>query len=323
MKTKQITITLFLSLAIFVPALSHAETTISLGGTVWYVWWKPAWADNKWTGAYIYNDVAGYWHEDAHDFKMSSGAMAGPILTIGFLDRWSISTMAVVGQSVFSTAGYGLGFDYFLDTQGITRKEYTRKVLKWDSDTTLGCAVHKYIKLYAGFKAQGYRYKETIHFYDLTGYPDTVIVHMEGTNTVSCYGPGLGIGTTIPLAKDLYMLASLSGIILWCSERADRSLNDSYAFDSAGPIVCYYLMPKGRFMSYGGTASLSLAYTIDPINTTLSLGGRYQLLYNRQKYSNSNPLKNDVTMNIIDGQFDHFAGITFSAIYTFHTGKRG
>jgi len=308
-------------LVTFMPALSFAETTISLGGTAWYVWWKPAWEDNRWQGYYLWNDTVGYWEEDAHDFRTSSGVMAGPMVSIGFLDRWSISSVAVLGAMSNKARGIGIGTDIITGSAGAAHKDYSRKVLKWDSDTTIGCAVHRYVKLYAGFKAQGYRYKETIHYYDFSVYPDIFIDHSEGTNSINCYGPGLGIGGTVPLVEDLYLVMNLSGIVLWCTERGDTNLGRTYGLESAGLVFTCFYMPRGKFISYGGTASVSLAYTIQKINTTLALGGRYQLLYNRQKKGNM--LKSDVTMNIIDGQFDHFAGVTFSAIYTFHLGKRG
>jgi hypothetical protein len=320
MKTRHITITLLLAFTILIPSLLHAETTVSLGGTAWYVWWKPAWSDNKWQGYYLWDDTAGYWLEDAKDFKTSSNVMAGPMVSIGFLDRWSISSVAVLGTMSHKARGFGSGGDVINYLAGATHKDYSRTVLKWDSDTTVGCAVHRYIKLYAGFKAQGYRYKETIHYYDFTMFPSVFIDHSEGTNSVNCYGPGLGISGSIPLVENLYMVIGLSGIVLWCTERGETNLSRTYGLDSTGFVVTCFYMPRGKFLSYGGTATLSLAYTIPRINTTLSLGGRYQLLYNRQKKGNM--LHSDVTMNIIDGQFDHFAGITFSAIYTFHIGKK-
>jgi hypothetical protein len=320
MKIKHVSIMMLLILALCTPGLLFAETTISIGGTAWYVWWQPAWEDNRWQGYYLWNDAAGYWEEDAKDFKPSSNVMAGPMVSVGFLDRWSISSVVVLGTMTHKTRGIGAGVDIISESAGATHKDYTRKVLKWDSDTTIGCAVHRFIRLYAGFKAQGYRYKETIHYYDFTAFPDVFIDHSEGTNSVNCYGPGLGISGTIPLVENLYMVINLSGIFLWCTERGDTNLSRTYGLEATGYVFTCFYMPRGKFLSYGGTASLSLAYTISKINTTLSLGGRYQILYNRQKKGNM--LHSDVTMNVIDGQYDHFAGITFSAIYTFHIGKK-
>ncbi|MBN2158747.1 MAG: hypothetical protein JW807_05075 [Spirochaetes bacterium] len=317
---KHAVVFLFIFVLLF-PVMAAASASISLGGTAWYVWWQPAWADNKWTGLYQWNDVAGYWFEDAHDFKPSSAAMAGPIISISFLDRWTISTVTVLGRMNFHTRNFATGLDYIDGVAGVTNKGYSRSVLKWDSDTTIGCALHRYFKLYAGFKAQGYRYRETIHYYDFVGYPTINIIHSEGTDSVECYGPGLGVGVTVPLVENLYLLVNLSGVFLWCTEKADQSLNDSYTFTPTAYVFSQYYLPRGRFISYGGAASLSLAYTIDRINTTLALGGRYQLLFNRQRTGNL--WSNDVTMNIIDRQYDHFFGFTLSAIYTFHIGKRG
>lgn len=321
MKPNRHVIAFLIILVLFFPVLAAASASISLGGTAWYVWWNPAWADNKWRGLYIWGSEAGYWAEDSHDFEPSSNAMAGPMLSIGFLDRWTISTVTVLGKMDFYSQNFALGIDYINEAAGLANKGYSRHVLKWDSDTTVGCAVHKYIKLYAGFKAQGYRYREIIHYYDLTAFPSVFIDHSEGTDSVECYGPGLGIGATVPLVENLYMLVNLSGVFLWCTEKLNPSMNDTWGLDASGYVFTRFFLPPGKFISYGGTASLSLAYTIDRINTTLALGGRYQLLFNRQRTGNL--WSNDITMNIIDRQYDHFYGVTLSAIYTFHVGKKG
>lgn len=321
MTTKNNLIIVLCALALFLPSLAPASTNISIGGTAWYVWWKPAWADNKSAFLYQFKETSGYWFEDSRDFKRSSAAMAGPIISIGFLDRWTISSVVVIGTMDFYTRGFAQGIDLYNETSGLTNKGYSRHVLKWDSDTTLGFTPHRYIKLYAGFKAQGYRYREITHFYDLSAFPAVYVDHAENTDSVNCYGPGMGIGATVPLVENLYLLANLSGVFLWCVEKSDLNLNRTYGLDSTGFVLSYIHLPRGKFISYGGTASLSLAYAISKINTTLALGGRYQLLYNRQR--SGNILHNDVTMNIIDRQYDHFFGVTFSVIYTFTIGKQG
>ncbi|MBN2079771.1 MAG: hypothetical protein JW838_12445 [Spirochaetes bacterium] len=59
---------------------------------------------------------------------------------------------------------------------------------------------------------------------------------------------------------------------------------------------------------------------MESIHTTFSPGGRSQLLRNRQRFGN-NLFRNDVALNVIDGEYDYFAGITLSAVYSFTLGK--
>jgi hypothetical protein len=305
-------------------ASASAAVDLSIGGTAWYAWWKPAWSDGKASNR-AYNKGLAFFLEDSHDFKPSSNAMAGPIISLGFLERWSIQTVFTMGRLLFKSNGTSSDM---LIAPGFTNtapsyKKYTRDVLKWDSDTSIGCAVHRMVKIFAGFKHQGYRYDETMKN-TLFIPSDTNFFYRALTDDVRSYGGGLGVGLTIPVVADFYIMASVSGVALWSYETISVRQRDTLIYSiSAGNVGILFLIPqKGHYFSYGGGASLSLAYNIEKINTTLSLGGRYQILFNRQGYNKYNPLFNDVSINIIDGQYDHFFGITLSAIYTFHIGKK-
>jgi hypothetical protein len=67
--------------------------------------------------------------------------------------------------------------------------------------------------------------------------------------------------------------------------------------------------------AYAGNGTLSLAYYIAPANITLSLGGRYQIIY----YEHSRGLRGFLHY---DMKFDHFYGASLSVIYAFHIKKK-
>lgn len=312
-----------LMLILSAQAAFSAPVDLSIGGTAWYIWWKPAWADAKATTTAIVQGP-GLFTEDSHDFQPGSNVMAGPIVSIGFLERWSIQSVLTMGRLSFKSRGYSTDALLSSASSGIapSYKKYTRDVLKWDSDTSIGCAVHRMVKIFAGFKHQGYRFEEKMENLLFVPGPPPVFTRAL-TDDVRAYGGGLGLGLTIPVVADFYIMASVSGVLLWSFETISVKRMNSFIYSATGGLIPLYIIPqKGHYLSYGGTASLSFAYNIEKINTTLSLGGRYQILFNHQDYSRHNPLNNDVSINIIDRQYDHFFGITLSAIYTFHIGKK-
>lgn len=299
-------------------ASSFAAVDLSIGGTAWYAWWAPAWSDAKSTST-IFTPQPGLYVENSRDFKPASNAMAGPVLSIGFLQRWSIQTVFTIGR--FQSSTRGLAWNASLNPNEFrmspSYKKYTRDILKWDSDTSIGCAVHRMVKIFAGFKWQGYRYEERLDDF-LPG--DPIFIRRVLVDYVRAYGGGLGLGLTIPLGADFYLMMSASGLVLWSFESININRSKSCAVSNGSFMPLPVVQQKGRYFSYGGSASLSFAYNIKKINTSISLGGRYQVLFNRQRYNNL--FYNDVAMNIIDGKYDHFFGITMSAIYTFHIGKK-
>ncbi len=324
MKRNSITALLAAALILGAQAAIAAPVDLSIGGTAWYIWWKPAWSDSK-SSMRVLSPAPALivMSEDASDFKPSSNVMAGPIISIGFLERWSIQSVFTMGRLYFRSKGTSR------DTQmtagpwnfSPSYKKYNRDVLKWDSDTSIGCALHRMVKIFAGFKHQGYSYKEEMT--DLLFLTNPAAFTRSLTDDVRSYGGGLGLGLTVPVAANFYIMMSVSGVVLWSAETIAISQKKTYILSSTDGFIFLFMFPrKGHYLSYGGSASLSFAYKIEEINTTLSLGGRYQLLYNRQNYSKNNPLYNDAASNIIDGQYDHFFGITLSAIYTFHIGER-
>ena len=297
-----------------------APVDLSIGGSAWYIWWKPAWADAKTMSMFFNGSPVPSILEDAKDFKPSSNFMGGPVISIGFLNRWSIQSVFTIGR--FRARSTGLAADLMLDpgltNTGITSgyKKYTRDIVKWDSDTSIGCAVHRMVKIFAGFKSQGYRYEERLDDIIFVATPE--LMSRRISDDVRAYGCGLGLGLSIPLATDFFLQMSVSGLALWSFEKITIDRKKSLMTDSGffpSPIN-----PRGRyFIRRHSVGVIRICHTEDQHDTVF--GRALQLLYNRQHNTTTTPT-NRASMNIIDRQYDHFFGFTLSAIYTFHIGKK-
>lgn len=307
---------LFLLLSSAIP--SFATTDLSIGGTAWYIWWRPAWLVAR-TSSEILLPFRMVTRENAWDFRTRSNIMGGPMLSLSFLERWGISSVFVIGKFRYVAEGpstaIGVSFPDIKEALGFIYKKYERDVVKWDSDSSLSCAINQYVKIFAGFKAQGYTYKEIMTDFGIFEGPPYIYRKLK--DDVKGFGPGLGIGITIPLTHNFFLMMNASGIALWFQEKID--VNTSLVNDNGTDYAMLLLEHKGHIFSYGGTAAMSLAYYIEKANITLALGGRYQLLYNTQKQGHW--FFNDIAMNIVDERFDHLYGVTFSAVYTIHMGK--
>jgi hypothetical protein len=282
---------------------AHA-VDISLGGNLWYNWWQPSWygAKGKSTSLTLYSTpVAQYGEADSADYRVDPSLLYGPVLSIRFLDRWSVSSVFVCGKFSSISKGITRGFSIYSGAinPAVSFQTYNRDIFKWESDTTISYSPLRFFKIFAGFKTQGYRYE---------GELKVAPFKLKDSSEMVSFGSGLGVSFTAHLVKGLYLVLGASGIILWGFDDYDLNF-------AVGPAYTMYFFPEGRFLSYGGTAAGTFVYAIDQINTSLSLGFRYQALKYSQKDGN-------VAMNIYDNDFDHFYGITFSAVYTFKTGKK-
>jgi hypothetical protein len=311
--------------SLVLPCRLLASVDLSIGGTAGYIWWKPAWHDSKSYLRYATTGMATaglFYLEDVSDFRTAGNVMGGPVLHLRFPGNWSISSVFIIGRYLFRengpSAGGGLAC---INPPGICVpfinamvNKYERECLKWDSDTTLGYSFNRYLKIFAGVKIQGYRYTQRLIY---NPFNDINITVRDLQDSVQNYGPGLGLGLTVPLVENLYLMSTLSGIVLWGFEQV--KVNRSYNVFAGVVTPYFFYYPDGRFLSYGFNATLSFGYYIEKIRTMIAIGGRYQLLYNRQ--NTGGLFKPDVALNIINGQYDNFFGITMSVTYTFKIGK--
>lgn len=176
----------------------------------------------------------------------------GPVLGVDFAGRWSLTSVLLTGKFVDED-------DMFGDV------EYRR----YDSDSAINYSLNRYFKIFAGFKYM--RYDMSIDSLDIE------LKHIS-------YGPGLGIGVTIPISDSLFAIANVSGMYLFGTKKALQS----------------------DYYETGVNSALGLAYYIMPIATTITAGVRYQYFETRTVEDDTN---------------HHFYGVTLSAVWHFSTGS--
>jgi hypothetical protein len=189
--------------------------------------------------------------------------MYGPVIGIDFAKDWSVS-------SVFLTGNYRFEEDIPV---AINFRRY-------DSDTTLNYSVFKWLKVFGGLKYMRYDTRDSNGVIPPFG---------SAQSRHYTYGPGLGLGLTVPLHESLFALATVSVMRL-----SGQTSQEGF--------------PVTRCIETGYNTAISLAYYIDSMATTLSLGGRYQYFKTEDRNLDSSNSKSA------------FYGITFAAVYSFSLG---
>lgn len=163
------------------PSLAEAAN-VSIGASGWYAHWK--------------------YENDSKDpnmdetFKWGPDFLYGPVASVSFLERWSLSSVFLYGK-------YDVRYD----------DHTTDSIKRYDSDSALNFSVNRYLKVFAGFKYMGYKYN---------------IGENRG------YGPGAGIGLMLPLLDDLFLLCNLSGLYIRGKEKNDYGNGSTESSDIAG-----------------------------------------------------------------------------------------
>ena len=146
----------------------------------------------------------------------------------------------------------------------------SEKIDRFDSDTALNYSINRYIKFFGGAKFMGYA--------------------MQGSSfSHMALGPALGIGVTLPVSDSLFILWNASGAFLFGKHRDSGSDGQ-----------------RSGYTEPGLNTNLSLAWYIESMSTTITLGFRYQIfrtLYNEEENWT------DMT--------HQFYGVTLSAVYAF------
>lgn len=272
-------------------AVPSRAATMSLGGQAWYAWWIPAWGNQDYTA-----DPSITVAQSTDLERPDPEFMAGPMVSLGFLDRWSFSISGVYG-------------DY--STRGVRRPAVSALIFeeldirKYDVDSTLCFIVNQYLKLFAGFKLQGYDYDKILRQVREGNPPSYQWEQYKNTSYMS-YGPGLGIGLSYPLGRGLYAVLNINALLLFATE---ETVLDKYVFNPAISVEHYAYGGTARL--YGANGMLSLAYFIPESRLAVTAGFRYQRLRYLQDRS-------DVGEYNFDGKTEQFYGMVMSVIYSFN-----
>jgi len=234
MKIKLLLILLCMFVLVSSPLLAM---DVSLGAATWYSWW----------------DMSTKTDGGEEDSDVDPTILYGPVLSLSFSDKWTLSSIFLYGQFTMHHEG-----------------DNDEKVKRFDSDTSLNYNLNNYIKLFGGAKIMGYKFP-------------------GGKN--QSIGPAAGIGMTLPVVGNLYLLGNISGMYNYGHEESDDH-------DNGGAQEVIFTAP-------GINSTIAIAYYIDNASTTVSLGGRYQ--YFKINYESGSKTESDLS----------FYGLTLSLIYSF------
>jgi hypothetical protein len=239
------------------------RVTCVIAFTTYYANWSPAWKR--------YRFMYGKYSEG--DFTLPKGTfMYGPSVSVT-IDRWQISGNFLYGEFMGDLASYD-----FLPPLSATGSAYLipyqkkMRVKKYDCDLLVSYEINKFFKFFFGPKYQGYEYKKTTTTYAITSSTEDMKYHSGGL--------GVGIGCTLPITGDFYLMTNFSGVVLVGSQKGSDDNSDRTS------------------IAYGGNEIVRLVYDIKAIHTVISAGGRLQYLYYRITPNKYNPGRNDIFYGI-------------------------
>ena len=281
MKKKLIGIILsaILMSALFVPEKAEA-VDVGLGISSFYAKWDPVWKNSY------------------DNFDIKNSIMVGPVLSVRFYEKWTLSAMGLYSVQNFDTTA-SFQTDEAPDGSGGWHAATVNTDLpieRLDIDVSLSYAIIPQLKIIAGGKifAVGTRDTIGVDTYGHSGYLNEFM--FEGA------GPAAGIGLTLPLFSNFYISSNLTYVMLITTfETPINYENSPTSLSSETPMVNY--------VTHGFNATLNFSYYIAPINTAIVIGGRFQLMH----YI----LDDDVDKFDVDGKNDYYYGVTLSVIYYF------
>jgi len=219
---------------------------------------------------------------DYNNTKNALNVLYGPVLSVKFNDDFNLTFVFLYGKCDAHEISDPIGANI----------DYSFK--RTDVDLALNYRLNDYFKIFAGVKYIGFSMDDNKNV-----IVDEGVVFNVYRNAV---GPGLGLSAVYPILENIFFVGNLSGFYLWGQEKKgyyDAGINRTNV--------------KTNCNDYGMNVTLSLAYYIAPISTTISLGARgqfvktnYDSAYNVHRYGQG------------DGyDTSSFYGITLTATYSF------
>ena len=194
-----------------------------------------------------------YWKfTDNENMDMKPNFMYGPALSLRLTDNWSIAGVFLYGK---------------FNNEGSDNPDY---LSRYDLDISLNYNFNRYFKIFGGGKILAFTWKED----------GTTRKHWSA-------GPGLGIGTTLPITSNIFFLFNVSGTYTKGNHENGNK-------------------PDDKLTETGINTTAAFAYYIASATTSINLGFRYQYIYMNYATEDSN---SDEGMR--------FYGVTLSAVYTF------
>jgi len=265
---------LYICISIIVPCKVYA-LDITVGATTWYAWGSR------------YENTHEYGIRVNNDYAFDPTFLYGPVISVKLNDDFNLTFVYLYSKFNYKEELYeDAGGALFVKS----------KIKRSDSDLALNYKLNNYFKVFIGAKYLSYEIK--LSFDD----PNPSNGYCYSNSKHSSIGPGLGLSATLPVAENIFLLATLSGFYLY-------STGEKFEDDG----IYYYKGTKPANMTvgyneYGINSNISAAYYIAQFSTAISLGARFQ--YFITNYNKYDPFYINSIKNM-------FYGITLTATYTF------
>ncbi len=255
---------------------------LSVGLTSYYAYYEPCWKK-------FYTDL-----------NVEPALLLGPVFNLSFHDNWSVSFLFIYSQKQFSASYTDSGTHIpgaSADTGNYSIR-YRSDVARYDSSLAIGYSFDNY-KIFGGIKSASALTENDIILKESTNVTNADSSYSYNSSNTPL-GLVAGAGFTYPVTDELFitgngsLLYSVSSIKIKTVETIERPEFDENKFYD--------------YHGFGGNGVLQLSYMVSSINTTFSIGGRYEILYLIDVAGD--PYE-------ISGERDMYYGIIFSAIYTF------
>lgn len=263
---------------LLLPPSQVQAADFSIGLYSFYTMWDPAWRS-------VYKEC-----------ENDPMLLWGPYLSVTFFNKLSFTALALQNQTNISDASYSY------EGNGTSGK-YTAKVdttiSRNELDLTMGYKITSGINTFIGFKFMGYNTgqggdNKTV-LTSGTGYSFDDVSNRQSMGTT--IGGAIGASYTLTLAESFYLTAGNSIVA------SNSAFQISTFYEKSPGILSSQNNTVYSYKSVGDNTTLSFTYFLQEINTSFSLGGRFQVLKHFEE-GNSPALDND-----------YFYGITLSAIY--------
>jgi len=259
----------YICAGIVIPCKLYA-LDITVGATTWYAWGSR------------FENVQKESSRENKSYSFDPTFLYGPVLSVKFNDDFNLTFVYLYGKFDYEEKIYSdAGGSYFAES----------KAVRSDSDLALNYRLNDYFKVFAGVKYMAYEFRLSFDNFN-RGYCDN---HSKHTSI----GPGLGLSSTLPITKNIFFLATLSGFYLYS---AGEKFEDNRMYGSR-PVNLTI-----GYNEYGINSTIAIAYYIAPASAVISLGGRFQYFiidYNKYEPFLINNIRNQIY------------GITLTATYTF------
>ena len=265
-----------------IPAtLSAAQHNIGLYG--FYAWWEPSFG------------------KQYDNFKNDPVLVIGPLYSVTFFDQLSFSVLFCSNLIATSRGTYSISGDSSYSATPY-KVDLEATVMRTDLDLTVSYRFTKNFGAFIGLKMIEFEIGEEDSLdIDVTvNSPYSISTGDSDWPQDECFGigPAGGVTYTIALLDNLFLTAGTS--LLYTSFEADETRKISV---NASGYITSTIDERYKYSSWGNNTTITLALYIEPLSTSLILGGRFQYL----KYYpvNDAPSLDD----------ESFYGITFSVVY--------